>query len=136
MHRVSFRPVDKSVDVDSGTSLLEAARMAGVELNTICGSEGICGKCKMIIVEGEIPNRVLWPFNEAQIEKGYVLACLSYVHGDLTVEIPHRRRARDKGVPAVCNKLIDDDRDWDGLLAVNVQLIRSSRDRHRACPSD
>ncbi len=100
MHSVKFYPADKSVNIRKGTSLLEAVRMAGIELSTNCGGEGICGKCRMIIVEGDIPNRVVWPFNEEQIEKGYVLACLSHVYGDLIVEIPKGRRARDKSVPA------------------------------------
>ncbi len=100
MHSVKFYPADKSVNVPNSTSLLEAAHMAGIELNTICGGEGICGKCRMIILEGDIPNRVVWPFNEAQIEKGYVLACLSHVYSDLIVEIPNIRPAGNKSVPA------------------------------------
>ncbi|MBU8913770.1 MAG: DUF4445 domain-containing protein [Spirochaetales bacterium] len=99
MHRVSFRPAGKSVEVPSGTSLLDAARMADIELNTLCGGEGICGKCKMIIVEGNVPNRVEWPFDKAEIDEGYVLACLSSVHGDLTVEMPGARPAEDEHGP-------------------------------------
>lgn len=93
MHHVTFHPADKSAEVPAGTSLLDAAHVAGVELQTNCGGEGICGKCKMIIAEGEIPNRVLWPFSKTQIDQGYVLACLSEVQSDLVVEVPKGRAA-------------------------------------------
>ncbi len=90
MHSVRFFPFNKSVSVKSGTSLLDAARKAGMEIHTDCGGEGLCGKCKMIIVEGEIRDRVIWPFTETQIEDGWVLACLTCVCDDLTVQIPER----------------------------------------------
>ncbi|MBI9105991.1 MAG: DUF4445 domain-containing protein [Spirochaetales bacterium] len=99
MHSVKFYPSNKSVSVRSGTSLLEAARKAGLEVNTNCGGEGICGKCKMIILEGDIPDKVSWPFNEAQIKKGWVLACLSLVYKDLTVEIPKKHRGEGNSTP-------------------------------------
>jgi uncharacterized 2Fe-2S/4Fe-4S cluster protein (DUF4445 family) len=46
----------------------------------------------MRIVEGDVPGKASWPFNSSQIQKGWVLACLSHVYGDLTVEIPKRSR--------------------------------------------
>jgi len=100
MHSVNFLPSHKSARVEDGTSLLEAARLAGIEVNTDCGGEGICGKCRMIITEGDIPDRVLWPFTGAQIKKGWVLSCLSQVHDDLTVEIPKMHRGNRQSLPA------------------------------------
>jgi uncharacterized 2Fe-2S/4Fe-4S cluster protein (DUF4445 family) len=88
MHLVRFSRLEKSVRVKSGTSLLTAAHLAGIELNTNCGGEGICGKCAMIIADGEIRDRISWPFTDKQTEEGYVLACLSHIYSDLTVEIP------------------------------------------------
>lgn len=100
MHEVTFLPENRRVNVPSGTSLLEATRLAGLELETNCGGEGICGRCRMILMEGDIPDRVTWPFTESQIRKGYILACLSHVFGDLVVEIPIGRRGREKGIPS------------------------------------
>ena len=88
MHKVQFNNSGIGVQVKSGTTLLEAAHMAGIELNTNCGGEGICGKCIMIVISGEISDRISWPFTKKQINEGYVLACLSRVYSDLTVEIP------------------------------------------------
>ena len=88
MHLVQFSRLEKSVRVKSGTSLLDAARKAGIELNTNCGGEGICGKCAMIIIEGDMRDRITWPFTLRQREEGYVLACLSHIYNDLSVDIP------------------------------------------------
>jgi uncharacterized 2Fe-2S/4Fe-4S cluster protein (DUF4445 family) len=96
MNSVKFYPSDKSVNVDNGTTLLEAAHMAGLELSNQCGGEGICGKCRMIIVEGGISERISWPFTDAQIEKGFVLACQSPVNCDLVVKIPGIFRTGDQ----------------------------------------
>lgn len=109
MYTVSFSPGTASVEVDGGTSLLDAARLAGVELNTDCGGEGICGRCKMIVKSGELRERVAWPFSREQIQQGYVLACLTAVHGDLAVEVPGCKRAKAESVP-VPERITESDR--------------------------
>jgi len=97
MHLVQFNPADKSIHVEDGTSLLDAVHMAGIELNTLCGGDGICGRCSMIIEKGVISDRISWPFTEGQIEEGYVLACLSHVYSDLVVRIPgYHHKAKNK----------------------------------------
>ncbi len=45
MHRVSFHPSGRSVLVPAGTTLLDAARRAGVPLARACGGEGLCARC-------------------------------------------------------------------------------------------
>ena len=85
---VKFRPQKKSVRVRRGTDLLSAAVKAGVALNSACGGEGLCGKCKVIIKKGETktePSRFL---NESDRKKGVVLACETIVEGDLEVSVP------------------------------------------------
>ena len=44
---VTFQPPEKTVYVLRGTRLLEAAAMAGLVLDSPCGGEGICGKCRV-----------------------------------------------------------------------------------------
>ena len=45
-YKVVFRPYNKAVEVEEGTKILEAAWMAGVYINNLCGGEGVCGKRK------------------------------------------------------------------------------------------
>ncbi len=77
---VCFEPSGLKVEVPAGTVLLEAARKAGVYLSSICGGDGSCGKCRVIIEEEnsklQTPNSKL------------VLACQAGVLSDMTVTVP------------------------------------------------
>lgn len=93
---VSFQPHNKAVTVRKGTTLLEAALKANITINNLCGGDGICGRCKMIIKKGEIPEEVSGKLTREEITRGYVLACLTIVTHDLIVEIPPETMAKEK----------------------------------------
>jgi uncharacterized 2Fe-2S/4Fe-4S cluster protein (DUF4445 family) len=93
---VSFQPHNKAVTVPRGTTLLEAALKANIAINNICGGDGICGRCKMIIKKGKIPEEVSGKLTREEITRGYVLACLTRVWDDLIVEIPPETMAKEK----------------------------------------
>ena len=46
-HRVVFTPSGLQGTVPEGTTVLEAARELGVDLDTVCGGRGICGRCQI-----------------------------------------------------------------------------------------
>ncbi|MEJ7719542.1 MAG: 2Fe-2S iron-sulfur cluster-binding protein [Ilumatobacteraceae bacterium] len=48
MPRVVFIPSGIAGTVDSGTTVLAAARQLGVDLDTVCGGRGICGRCQVV----------------------------------------------------------------------------------------
>jgi ferredoxin len=50
---VRFEPSGKTVAVEAGTSLLEAARAAGLPVASACGADGVCGRCGMRILAGD-----------------------------------------------------------------------------------
>ena len=52
-HRVVFTPSGLSGDVDEGSTVLDAARRLGVDLDSVCGGRGICGRCQIEVIEGE-----------------------------------------------------------------------------------
>lgn len=93
---VSFQPHNKAVTVRKGTTLLEAALRANITINNLCGGDGICGRCKMIIKKGSIPEEVSGKLTREEITKGYVLACLTHVTQNLIVEIPAETLAKEK----------------------------------------
>jgi len=95
-YRVVFSPLDKTVEVDAGTTLLEAAARAGIVINSVCGGDGICGRCKMILKSGVVRGEATALLTRGEIRKGMVLACQSYIAGDLEVEIPEETRAAEK----------------------------------------
>jgi uncharacterized 2Fe-2S/4Fe-4S cluster protein (DUF4445 family) len=81
-HQVTFSPSGRSTFVPDGATILQAAELAGEPVSAECGGRGACGRCMVRILEGEVPEyRIL------QREAGFphVLACLTPVHGPLTV---------------------------------------------------
>ncbi|MFX1295953.1 MAG: 2Fe-2S iron-sulfur cluster-binding protein, partial [Promethearchaeota archaeon] len=48
-YEIIFQPEGKRVKTGSNSTLLEAAKLAGVDLTSICGGKGICCKCKVLI---------------------------------------------------------------------------------------
>jgi len=50
---VTFLPFDQTVEIDEGTTLAEAAQKAGVYINNLCGGEGVCGECRVRVIQGE-----------------------------------------------------------------------------------
>ncbi len=93
--RVQFSPIGKAVSVAKGTTLLEAARLAHITINDICGGDGICGRCKMIVHRGKVRGNPTGLLKREEVLAGMVLACQSTVESDLAVEIPEETRARE-----------------------------------------
>jgi uncharacterized 2Fe-2S/4Fe-4S cluster protein (DUF4445 family) len=52
---VRFKPSNQKVTVEPGTSILSAARNAGIRLESDCGGMGRCGKCKVVVRSGVTP---------------------------------------------------------------------------------
>jgi uncharacterized 2Fe-2S/4Fe-4S cluster protein (DUF4445 family) len=92
---VQFSPIFKAVSVPKGTTLLEAARIARITIRDICGGDGICGRCKMIVREGKVGGGSTDLLTREEIMAGVVLACQSTVESDLVVDIPEETRARE-----------------------------------------
>ncbi|MDL2274628.1 ASKHA domain-containing protein [Desulfosarcina sp. OttesenSCG-928-G10] len=88
LHRVTFMPHNREIDVEDGASLIRAAMDAGVHINASCGGEGVCGKCRVIIESGEISGGVSEHLSPSDREKGYRLACRATVRSDLSVRVP------------------------------------------------
>jgi ferredoxin, 2Fe-2S len=52
MPRITFLPDDRSVEVPSGTSVLDAADLAGVDLPSNCGGVCACTTCHVWVERG------------------------------------------------------------------------------------
>ncbi len=85
---VIFLPQGKQVLVDGGKTILEASEIAGVMLNATCGGKGVCGRCKVIVKSGKANAKPTFHLTSEEIERGYVLACESYVCSDMVIEVP------------------------------------------------
>ncbi|MBM4248193.1 MAG: DUF4445 domain-containing protein [Euryarchaeota archaeon] len=85
--KVTFLPSGRTIEVAPGTTLYKAAVEAGVELNSICGGKGKCGKCRAQ-VHGKYELDHLHPLSREELESGSFLACSTRVRGDVRVFIP------------------------------------------------
>ena len=93
--RVTFFPWEKTIDVEPDTTLLDAAEGGGVSIEALCGGQGMCGTCKVVVDEGEetlsepskADRQVL---SDDQLERGYRLSCRATVkeQGDVSVTVP------------------------------------------------
>ena len=54
MYSVTFLPDNRISTVDESVSLLDAAEQAGVHVNRLCGGDGVCGRCKVIVKSGDV----------------------------------------------------------------------------------
>ncbi len=91
MRTVTFLPSYRKIDVDLGTTILDAAQRAGLNMNVVCGGQGKCGKCVVFIQSGRADfdqQKYGRFFTDAELQKGACLACESTVQGDLHVVIP------------------------------------------------
>jgi uncharacterized 2Fe-2S/4Fe-4S cluster protein (DUF4445 family) len=93
--KIVFNPMDKVVEVERGTILLDAIREAGIDIRSICGGDGECGTCKVILDKGEVANVSTkykkWLHPE-ELAEGYRLACQTRILGDCEFTIPVESR--------------------------------------------
>ena len=65
---------------------------AGVHINASCGGEGVCGKCRVIIDQGEVESEKTDKLSPADYDLGVRQACKSIIKSDLEVTIPLESR--------------------------------------------
>jgi uncharacterized 2Fe-2S/4Fe-4S cluster protein (DUF4445 family) len=101
---VFFAPSGKRGRFPEGTSVLDAARKLGVDLDSVCGGRGICGRCQIEVGEGKFPKLGItsspdsvtgWNSAEARyaakrgpLQDGRRLACQAKLCADVVVDVP------------------------------------------------
>jgi 2Fe-2S ferredoxin len=104
IHRVTFLPLGKTVEVDDAKypladhgkpgSLLDIALAHDVHLEHNCGGSCACTTCHVIVKDGEENLSEMEPDEEDRLDmaEGLTihsrLGCQAVVRGDVTVEIP------------------------------------------------
>lgn len=96
-HTIQFLPDNITLSVDKGENLLSAAAEAGVYIHAYCGGDGVCGKCKIKVEQGEVRSEKA-NLKQNDWEQGFRLACLSSVESDLVVSIPEMTTKNGKAL--------------------------------------
>ena len=88
--QLRFEPSGQDVRVPPGVSVFDAASWNGLAIDSTCGGHGTCKKCKVQIVEGQVPvsNLDTRAFTPEQLAQGWRLACVARAHTDLKVDVP------------------------------------------------
>jgi len=78
------------VRVPSGVTLFDAASWNGVAIDSTCAGHGTCKKCRVRILDGQVPPSPLdaRAFSPEQLRDGWRLACRVQLSEDLQVEVP------------------------------------------------
>jgi len=100
---VVFTPSGRRGRFPSGTPLLTAARSLGVDIDSVCGGRGLCGRCQVRPGLGEfakhgIVSRAEHISTATEVETRYDqkkgiatgqrLSCQSRILGDLVIDVP------------------------------------------------
>jgi uncharacterized 2Fe-2S/4Fe-4S cluster protein (DUF4445 family) len=106
-YTVIFQPSGRRGKVEEGTTLLDAARGLGVDIESLCGAARVCGKCKVRIEEGyfqkfgiesrannlsSVLKEEKEKLEEYELYNHYRLACCAAVRGDVLVFVPAESR--------------------------------------------
>ncbi|MDP2905997.1 MAG: 2Fe-2S iron-sulfur cluster-binding protein, partial [Candidatus Omnitrophota bacterium] len=73
--KVKFLPDNKTVEVPRDSTLLSAALSCGVYINSACGGDGVCGKCKVIVKSGKVLTQPGGAITLEQRKQNFYLAC-------------------------------------------------------------
>ena len=100
MHRVVFEPDGRTLGVPDGQILLEAARAAGIHLETPCGGKGTCGGCRVVIPDAppEPSEACRSVLTGEEIARNMRLACQVRVTSSLRVLVPEETRVGDQQI--------------------------------------
>ncbi|MGB0446537.1 MAG: ASKHA domain-containing protein [Pseudomonadales bacterium] len=100
---VVFTPSGKRGKFPVGTPLLQAARYLNVDIDSVCGGRGICGRCQILVSEGEfakfgitstadslepITAPELKYAERRELKPGRRLSCHTKVLNDIVVDVP------------------------------------------------
>ena len=116
---IVFTPSGRRGRFPIGTPVLQAARSLGVDIDSVCGGRGMCGRCQVMVSEGHFAKHGVTSSTahlsaqsdvearyraERGLAEGRRLSCSAQVLGDLVIDVPpesqvHRQLVR-KGVEA------------------------------------
>lgn len=84
-HAVEFRRSGRMVRCDPGSTLLEAALRAGVNLPFSCG-EGMCGTCKSTLLQGTVDMQHGGGIRPKEVAADMILVCCSTPLDDVVID--------------------------------------------------
>jgi uncharacterized 2Fe-2S/4Fe-4S cluster protein (DUF4445 family) len=115
--KIVFTPSGRRGTFPHGTPVLDAARSLGVDVDSVCGGRGLCGRCQIVCAEGNFAKHAITSRSDhlspsGEVEQRYGerrtplkedrrLSCQALIQGDLVIDVPpesqmHRQVVRKK----------------------------------------
>ena len=88
---IDFQPIGRRGECPEGKTLLDCARLLGVDLTSLCGGTGKCGQCIVQVVDGDVsdPTSIDAEFlTPDAIAHGFRLACRTIPLSDCRLRVP------------------------------------------------
>ena len=102
--RIVFTPSGRRGTFPLGARLLDAARSIGVDVDSVCGGRGLCGRCRIVCMDGDFAkhairsrpgnlsavNEIEARYSERlrQLAHNHRLSCQATILGDLVIDVP------------------------------------------------
>lgn len=98
MPKITVQSSGKVYEYEAGGTLLEILLAQKIFVDNPCNGKGVCGKCRVRILEGELPepgDTERKRLKEEEIRQGVRLSCLVKPEGDLVVELMQKERKHE-----------------------------------------
>ncbi len=99
-----FSPSGRRGAFPRGTRLLDAARSIGVDVDSVCGGRGLCGRCRVVCMDGDFAKHAIrsrpthlsavneieerYSARRRKLEDNHRLSCQAVIRGDLVIDVP------------------------------------------------
>ena len=91
-----------TISANVGDKLLDTARLANVAIDAPCSGNGVCGKCRVRLVEGNLDAPINRHISQEEYDAGWRLACVATIIGDAVIEVPDIARSEERRVGKEC----------------------------------
>jgi len=101
--KVVFTPSGRQGHVPAGTTVLQAARSLGVDIDSVCGGRAMCGRCQVVVGDGDFSKHGIRSSQDSvsprsKVEDRYAdkrgladdrrLSCQSTLLKDAVIDVP------------------------------------------------
>jgi ferredoxin-NADP reductase len=83
--RIAFAQTGQVIECDADTTILSAAKAAGMRLPSSC-TRGMCGTCKSRMLSGAVDMKHEGGIRKREIDNGLILLCCSKPKSDIVID--------------------------------------------------
>ena len=142
-HQVIFMPSGRRGQIEAGTTVLEASRQLGVQVESICGGRMTCQKCRVCVEEGNFPKHGIISDSRnlsatSNEEASFLqklkspdmrLSCQATIEGDILLFVPEESRGQKQVIrKSATNRVIDVN---PAIRKVYVEVDKAELGEHR-----